>query len=96
MTIEELRKQKAEIDKQIRDLKYEKKHGRVRLMKDSYKKCHRGWDLAIRYCDAHNDGENDKWRNVISTANKEDILPFIETLMEDLEDMRRDLLSETD
>lgn len=94
MTLEELQKKKAEIEKKIKELKYEKKHGRVRLMKDTYKKLHRGWDLAIRYRDVRNGEKYDKWRNVISTPDKYDILPFIEELMEDLEDMRRDLVSE--
>lgn len=91
MTIEELRKQKAEIDKQIRAMKYEKQFGRVRLTKDTYKKCHRGWDLAIKFSDVHNDGMGDKWRNVISTSDKADILPYIIQLQADLSMMRKEL-----
>lgn len=89
--IEELRRQKAEIEKKLRELKYEKRCGRVRLKKDSYKKCARGWDLAIMYRDEHNKGLNDKWRNVISTADKDDILPFIDELQKDLAKMREEL-----
>lgn len=96
MTIEELRKQKAEIDKQIRAMKYDKQFGRVRLTKDTYKKCHRGWDLAIKFCDKHNDGMGDKWRNVISTSDKDDILPYIIQLQTDLSMMRKELESESE
>ena len=94
MTIEELRKQKAEIDKQIRAMKYDKQFGRVRLTKDTYKKCHRGWDLAIKFSDKHNDGMGDKWRNVISTSDKDDILPYIIQLQTDLSMMRKELESD--
>lgn len=96
MTLEELRKQKAEIDKQIRAMKYEKQIGRVRLTKDTYKKCHRGWDLAIKFSDVHNGGEGDKWRNVISTSDKSDILPYIIQLQADLSMMRKELESESE
>ena len=36
----------------------------------------------------------DKWRNVISTSNKDDILPYIIQLQTDLSMMRKELESD--
>ena len=86
--IDELRKQKKEIEDKIKQLKNkEEKYGNVKLSLETYPGYIKNkWVVSVKVCETSNNGQyREYWRAIIKALSKDEAVKQIPDIIKDLE-----------
>ena len=94
-TIEELREQKREIERQIREIKEEPTQcGNAKIAKDNFP---RGMEYYLAYRMVNKNiadsgyEDSPRWRSIYRSADKQDVIDHIDTIVADLVGLKKKL-----
>jgi hypothetical protein len=94
-SVEELKRQRAELDRQIKELQQQAiERGSVKIRQEHWKMIdEEDWILSIMYMDDVVD-DNNRYRSVARVRKREDAIGHIDRIIKDLQELREALINE--